>query len=96
MGPPSYMRSVIETSLCGAYLYCALRPCVHLCVLNKLECYLGHCSPFWVSRTLWKLDLLFPSSDISDPTPCSSLEKVSITDDNNIPSFRKFGGTQHE
>ena len=37
-----------------------------------------------------------PSSDINDPTQCGRLEKVSITNDNNIPSFRKFGGTQHE
>ena len=53
-----------------------------------------HRSEFF--RTLWKLELLFPASDINDPTQCGRLEKASITDDNNIHSFRKFGGTQHE
>jgi len=52
-----------------------------------------HLSEFF--RKLWKLGLLFPASDINDPTQCGRLEKASITDD-NIPSFRKFGGTQHE
>jgi hypothetical protein len=89
-------QSLTETSLCGAYLYCVLRPCAHLCVFNKLEYYRGHCSPFWIFRTLWKLNLLFPASDINDPIQCGRLEKASITCDNNIPSFRKFGGTQHE
>jgi hypothetical protein len=42
------------------------------------------------------MDLLFPASDINDPTQCGRFDKTSITDENNIHSFRKFGGTQHE